>query len=274
MFRPRESHDQRILGERLVILPEPASLRFIHDTFGNCVGIARFLGEAAELSFESTVELDHRPWAPPGEVEAHDAEPYPVAYPPDELPDLMRSIEGAHPDPERVLAAWARRFVGAEGGGVLGLLSAMTHAIHREFRYAKRLDGGTQAPLDTLRRGSGTCRDFAVLMIEAARSLDLAARFASGYIYSGERHGRGRAGGGHTHAWARVYLPSHGWVDFDPTNGIVGSTDLIRVGIGRDARQTTPLSGVWTGNPWDYIGMEVEVDVRVKRPPAAIRRVA
>ncbi len=99
-------------------------------------------------------------------------------------------------------------------------------------------------------------------MIDAVRSLGLAARFVSGYIYSPYPGAPGRIGGGHTHAWVRVYLPACGWVEFDPTNGIVGNADLIRVAIARDPRQATPLHGTWSGDADDFLGMDVEVDVR------------
>ena len=141
----------------------------------------------------------------------------------------------------------------------------MTRAIHSEFRYGKRLEAGTQTPAHTLASKSGTCRDYAVLMIEAARSLGLAARFVSGYIYSSPRAEEAAwVGGGHTHAWVQVYLPSCGWVEFDPTNGIVGNKDLVRVAVVRDPRQAVPLSGTWDGEAGDYIGMEVEVDLRAE----------
>jgi transglutaminase-like putative cysteine protease len=103
-------------------------------------------------------------------------------------------------------------------------------------------------------------------MIEAVRSLGLAARFVSGYIYSPYVGGarRGRLGDGHTHAWVRVYLPACGWVEFDPTNGIVGNADLVRVAVARDPRQAVPLHGTWAGLRADYLGMDVEVDVRTE----------
>ena len=122
-----------------------------------------------------------------------------------------RSIERHYPDPDREVDRWARRFVRQDGPtDTLEMLSAMTHAIRREFTYIARENGGTQAPARTLKLGSGTCRDFAVLMIEAARSLGLAARFVSGYLYSPGRDGRSHVGGGATHAWVRVYLPGRG----------------------------------------------------------------
>jgi transglutaminase-like putative cysteine protease len=157
----------------------------------------------------------------------------------------------------------------------------MTRFIHANFIYRSRLETGTRTPQETLRLGSGSCRDFAVLMIEAVRSLGLAARYVTGYIHSPSPGAarKGSGGGGHTHAWARVYLPSCGWVDFDPTNGIVGNKDLIRVAVARSPRQVVPLHGVWDGAASDYLGMDVEVEIStdecaVARSPSRARAVA
>ena len=267
MFRPREGCDQRVLSSSLVVSPTPTQLRYVQDVFGNWVGIARFHGRASELSFESQIVLDHTPLPAfgdqPGEFDVY-TRGQPIAYASDDLPDLMQSIELQHDDPSGVVAAWAQRFVRPAGATRLPhLLAEMTQAIYADFRYGTRLEHGVQTPLTTLETKSGTCRDFAVLMIEAVRSLGLAAQFVSGYIHSPLRKlgPKTRTGGGHTHAWLRVYLPSCGWVEFDPTNGIVGNTDLIRVAVVRDPRQAAPLHGTWAGFPTDYLGMEVEVDV-------------
>lgn len=131
---------------------------------------------------------------------------------------------------------------------------------HARFTYLRREEPGTQDPISTLQMGTGSCRDFALLMMEAVRSLGLAARFVSGYLYVPAKDG-GHVGGGATHAWVEVYLPGAGWMEFDPTNGIIGNRDLIRVAVVRDPRQAVPLSGTWTGDPSDLIGMDVEVDV-------------
>jgi transglutaminase-like putative cysteine protease len=143
------------------------------------------------------------------------------------------------------------------------LLMTLTYAIKEGFSYERRMESGTQTPLHTLERRRGSCRDFAVLMMEAARTLGLAARFVSGYVYVPDRDsGEVRLGGGSTHAWCQVYLPGAGWVEFDPTNGIVGNRDLVRVAVARDARQAIPLSGSFFGNAEDEEGMEVSVTVR------------
>jgi transglutaminase-like putative cysteine protease len=153
------------------------------------------------------------------------------------------------------------------------LLASMTHAIHENLTYVAREESGIQDPVRTLRVGSGSCRDFAVLMMEAVRALGLAAHFVSGYLYVPETRRGGRVGGGATHAWLRVYLPGAGWVEFDPTNGVVGNNDLIRVAVVRDPRQAVPVSGSWTGFPSDALGMTVEVEVTAE-PGASARRKA
>lgn len=267
MFRPRESYDQRLLSCDLSITPTPDRLRFVHDVFGNCVGVADFSGRTKSLIFDSRVRLEHTPLAAfagvDGEIEIYDGVA-PFAYSDQDLPDLRVSMERSHPDPDGVVDQWARQFVRANGPTRLQtLLSDMTQAIYAGFKYRRRLEHGAQTPLETLALRSGTCRDYAVLMIEAVRSLGLAARFVSGYIYSPYAGPTtGRVGGGHTHAWVRVFLPACGWVEFDPTNGLVGNADLVRVAITRDHRQATPLHGTWSGAAEDFIGMEVEVDVQ------------
>jgi len=267
MLRPRDSHDQRNVDAHLDITPAPIDLRWFHDIFGNNVAIARFGGRARELVFTSTLRVDH------AYQDALDIEPAiedyarlcPFSYDPDDFSDLVRVIERHYPDPSRQLDRWARSFLNNDGPTeTWAMLAAMTHRIRRQFTYQVRQEAGIQPPATTLRLGTGTCRDFAVLMMEAVRCLGLAARFVSGYIYVPSRDVPGLPeynGGGNTHAWLQVFLPGAGWVEFDPTNGIVGSRDLIRVAVVRDPRQATPLSGSWTGSASDCLGMDVTIRV-------------
>ena len=142
------------------------------------------------------------------------------------------------------------------------LLMTMTYAIKEGFSYERREAPGVQTPLQTLERRRGSCRDFAVLMIEAARALGVAARFVSGYVYVPKGADEPvRLGGGATHAWCQIYLPGAGWVEFDPTNGLVGSKDLIRVAVARNPSQAAPLTGAYFGASGDEMGMEVTVEV-------------
>ncbi len=271
MLRPRDSYDQRLIETRLAITPEPADMRWVHDVFGNCVAIARFAGRAEELRFESVIRLDHSASnVLDFRIEEY-ATQYPFTYGAEDMPDLLRLVERQYLDPEHEVDRWAQQFLRHDGrSDTSELLAEMTRAIRRNMTYEAREESGIQDPVKTLRAGSGSCRDFAVLMIEAVRSLGLAARFVSGYLYVPEGRVRHRAGGGATHAWLEVYLPGAGWVEYDPTNGIVGNHDLVRVAVVRDPRQAIPISGTWTGFPSDHLGMTVEVEVTAEAESEAV----
>ncbi|THD44375.1 MAG: transglutaminase family protein [Bradyrhizobium sp.] len=264
MLRPRDSNDQRLLEASLDIEPKPQSLRWIHDVFDNCVAIANFAGTTRTLRVESNIALEHTPFEGPEALLEDRARFYPFAYDGDEMPDLARSIERHHADPSGELDRWVQRFLHQGRPTETGtLLMTLTYAIKEGLSYERRTARGTQSPLQTLASRRGSCRDFATLMMEAARALGFAARFVSGYLYvpngdGGERH----LGGGSTHAWCQIYLPGAGWVEFDPTNGIVGNRDLIRIAVAREAQQAIPLHGSYFGEAAAAEGMDVSVHVR------------
>ena len=262
MLRPRDGHDLRVLAGSLEIEPPPMSLRWIHDVFGNSVAIATFDERAETLTFVSTATVEHNPAEEFALTPDDPAYFYPFIYDNEEFPDLVQFIRPQYSDPNGELSAWARNFLDAEGPTpTFNILSDMTHGIREMFIYRKRHEQGTQPPLDTLQTRSGTCRDYALFMIEALRRLGIAARFVSGYLaIPGDRAHR-YAGGGSTHAWVQVYLPSAGWIEFDPTNGIVGNRDLIRVAVARDPRQAIPLHGTYLGSADAFVGMDVSIDV-------------
>jgi transglutaminase-like putative cysteine protease len=262
MFRPRDSFDQTLLSSDLAIHPPPQSVRWIHDVFGNCVALVSFSGRAKRLRFETNIRLEHSAQVEL-DLQIDDAAlTYPFAYDPEEAPDLERAIARHFPDPDDILGRFARQFLRPGQSTETGhVLMTLCYAIHESFTYARRLEHGTQTPLETLSLRRGTCRDFALLMMEAARALGMAARFVTGYIYVPDRDGSTTLGGGSTHAWCQVYLPGAGWVEFDPTNGIVGNRDLIRVGVARDPRQAVPLSGSYDGKAADFDDMTVQINV-------------
>jgi len=261
MFRPRDSFDQRLLECRLAIEPDPLEVRWIHDVFGNCVALVDFATSSSILRFDTTIRLDHTPEnAPDFRIEDY-ARSHPFAYDSDELPDLAPYIRRHHPE-DTEIDEWLTKFVATGASKPTGqLLMTLNEAIAEGFSYKRRTPRGTQTPAETLRLQEGTCRDFALLMMEAARSLGFAARFITGYVYVPDRDGPARLGGGSTHAWCQIYVPGSGWVEFDPTNGIVGNRDLIRVGVARTPQQAIPLSGTYWGETDDDLGMEVSVNV-------------
>ena len=264
MSRPRDSHDLRLLDTTLVIDPPASAIRWIHDVFGNSIAIATFSQPAQRLVFESGFRAEHFPT----QAQALDVESYatkfPFNYSADDAMDLAHTRDRHYADPEHKIDSWAKAVLEAtEGGATLAVLTAMTKAIKLQFEYKEREAFGVQSPLETLELGSGSCRDFAVFMMEAARSLGLAARFVSGYLYDEKLVGAasGLLGGGATHAWTQVFLPGAGWVEFDPTNALIGGRNLIRVAVARDASQAAPLIGSYSGTPEDFVSMSVEVQV-------------
>lgn len=262
MLRPRDGHDLRVLSGSLEISPLPMSLRWIYDVFGNSVAIATFDERAETLTFISTATVEHNPADEFALTPDDPAYFYPFVYDNEEFPDLVQFTRPQYGDPNGELSAWARNFLDAEGPTpTFNILSGMTHGIRKAFAYRKRHEHGTQHPLDTLQTRSGTCRDYALFMIEALRRLGIAARFVSGYIAIPADRAHGYVGGGSTHAWVQVYLPSAGWIEFDPTNGIVGTRDLVRVAVARDPRQAIPLHGTYLGSSDAFVGMDVNIQV-------------
>ena len=215
------------------ITPKPAHFRLLHDVFDNSVGVATFEGSTAELRFESVVTLEHFETLLPDYPLEEFAERYPFSYSEEDLPNLTRALVQHYPSED--VKHWVKRFLHPSGTtGTMSLLRSMTLAIKQDLVYTRRSEKGVQNPTETLRTGRGSCRDFAVLMMEAARSLGLAARFVSGYIFVPGANDAGTKGGGATHAWMQVYLPGAGWIDFDPTNSIIGNRNLIRVAVAWD----------------------------------------
>jgi transglutaminase-like putative cysteine protease len=239
--------------------------------FSNSIALITFDQAATELRFDSWIEIEHYGLHEPTFVTREHAATYPFRYDNDQVVDLLPTLQCHYPDPEGAVTAWARQFIEPGGGDTRDLLIRITHAIKAQFTYQRRAIHGTQTPTETLALGSGSCRDFALFMIEAVRSLGMAARFVSGYLYDPAMDGAGDGmlGSGATHAWVQVYLPGAGWVEFDPTNGLVGGAHLIRVAVARDPRQAVPLSGVYHGEAGDFIDIQVGVRVSAGMQPVA-----
>ncbi len=264
MTRPRDSHDLRLLDTALTIEPAAAQVRWIHDVFGNSTAIVNFEASAQTLTFTSDFHAEHYPAASQEITIEPYSSSFPFSYSASDAEDLGRTKERHYPDPEHRIDDWARALLQTvDRAGTLETLSAMTSSIKSSFGYAARDAEGVQTPLQTLELRSGSCRDFALFMMEAARSLGLAARFVSGYLYDEDKVDSGEklVGGGATHAWVQIYLPGAGWVEYDPTNALVGGRNLIRVAVTRDPSQAIPLSGTFKGAANAYQSMSVKVEI-------------
>lgn len=264
MFRPRESHDLRVIDATLTLSPT-AQTHWMYDVFTNSVCIARFEQPADTLFLQSSIVIDRYP-LDGREFPIEDfARTLPFSYPSSEVPDLGRTMERHYPDPDRQVTEWTRQFLN-HGMGTTStedFLLNLTRAIQAELTYEERHEPGIQTPVETLTKGNGSCRDYALLMMESARSVGLAARFVSGYLYDPALDGMASdtVGAGATHAWVQIYLPGAGWIEFDPTNGAHGGSNLVPVAVARDPAQAMPVSGTFKGNPDDFLDMTVEITV-------------
>jgi transglutaminase-like putative cysteine protease len=260
MLRPRESRDLRLMSHTLAISPS-AAVTWAHDVFGNAVAMATFTAMTDTLVIDSVADtlLNAAPW-PVFDIAAS-AISYPFRYSDDEWTDLGALATEQYPDQASRLSNWARGFIRSDPTDTLSLLKDLSVGVAEQIGYQSREVEGTQSPTQTLDRGWGSCRDFALLFVEATRSLGLGARIVSGYLHNPAQDRIGSAGAGSTHAWAEVYVPGAGWITFDPTNRSVGGFNLIPVAVARDIHQAIPVSGSFVGMTDAFQGMEVEVSV-------------
>ncbi|HSR56275.1 MAG TPA: transglutaminase family protein, partial [Alphaproteobacteria bacterium] len=238
-----------------------ATVTWAHDVTGNAVATATFNEPADTLVIDSVAELtlDVEEW-PVFEIAAS-ATNYPFLLSEDEMTDLGALRLQAYLDSAGELQGWAQGFVAGVGTDTLSLLKDISNGVAAQIKYEERDDEAAQTPVETLARGQGSCRDFAVLFVDAVRSLGFGARIVSGYMYDPTRDAVGSAGAGSTHAWAEVYVPGAGWIMFDPTNRSVGGFNLIPVAVARHIRQTMPVSGSFIGDATAFEALEVAVTV-------------
>ncbi|MFZ5780669.1 MAG: transglutaminase family protein [Pseudomonadota bacterium] len=255
LVRPREGHDIRIVGGRVEIDPTP-TMRFLRDVYGNSTAIFTFDQPADRLRIFIESELVYIRDNPFETLVDPAARFFPFQYAPEEQVELVPYRLPSYPYDAATLVEWLQGlYEPGQRIETVELLERLNRHIFRSFRYASRETAGVQLPSETIARGSGSCRDFAVLMMEAARQWGFAARFVSGYIQMGEgQHGA-------THAWTEVYLPGAGWQGFDPTNDKLAGREHIAVAVARAQEKAMPVSGSWFGPAEAFAGMDVSVEV-------------
>jgi transglutaminase-like putative cysteine protease len=255
MMRPREGHDARIARAWVKVEPR-AEVSWLRDTYDNSIAILTFLTASDTLSVESEVDVDLyydnlNEWP----ISPH-ARSFPFQYPPEEHIDLMVYRLPSYPYDGEMLQRWLQElYQPGQVVNTLDLLNNLNSHIYNSFKYDSRDALGVQLPNETLTRGSGTCRDFAVFMMEAARYWGFGARFVTGYIQLAEgQHGA-------THAWTEIYIPGAGWRGFDPTNNKLVGSEHIPVGVSREQEKASPFSGSWEGPSDAFERMTVSVQV-------------
>ena len=261
MLRPRESRDLRLISSHVTVAPA-AVVTWGQDVFGNAVATASaFQSSFDTLSIDSIAELELEASAWPVFDIAAEAIFFRFRYTDDEWTDLGALTIPQYADPEGRLRNWTRAFVGGNPTDTLALLKDLNAGISAWISYQSRDDEGVQSPTETLDRGWGSCRDFAVLFVEAARSLGFGARIVSGYLFNPDQKMLGSTDEGATHAWAEVYVPGAGWITFDPTNRGVGGSNLVPVAVARNIWQAMPVRGSYSGAPDAFLAMAVQVFV-------------
>lgn len=255
MLRPREGHDLHIQRGRFEISPE-AKVRWMRDVYDNSVAVLTFLAPAGRLRVHSEVDVllfsDEVLDCPVDATATH----FPFFYSPEDQVEVGSYRLPSYPHNSGTMISWLRELY--EPGQCIPtrqLLHRLNSRIHDTLRYEHRDEPGVQTPGETLAQGSGSCRDYAVLMMEAARSWGMAARFVTGYV-------RMEAGQhGSTHAWTEVYLPGAGWLGYDPTNNKLAGREHVPAGVAREQEKAAPLTGTWSGPAGAYDRMEVIVRV-------------
>lgn len=269
MLSPRGAHALRLISAELSCEPA-AEIEWTQDVFGNLIATASFPSPAERLVITNHVIVEQTAAAWPVRKIAPHAHRYPFDYSDAERIDLGALLAPEHADRDGKLAAWAQAQVLGADTDTLSLLQDVNAAARIGMTYVTREEVGTQSPLETLRLGSGSCRDLATLFIEAVRHLGFGARAVSGYVFDPPMPDdpAGSAGQhGATHAWAEVYLPCAGWVALDPTNGRMGEAHLVPVAVGRSIAQLIPVAGEYVGTADAFLGMTVEVTVSTTGRP-------
>ncbi len=255
MMRPREGHDVRVVQALVQIEPE-AHVRWLRDIEGNSVAVLTFADSAECLRLHSEVDVDLSDDHPIACLIEPAARSFPFPYAPDEQVELVPYRLPSYPYDGPALHEWLRElYTPGQLIDTFELLNRLNSHIFESLRYQSRDDPGVQLPHESLRLGSGSCRDYAVLMMEAARCWGFGARFVTGYVQMADgQHGA-------THAWTEIYLPGAGWHGFDPTNNKLVGAEHISVGVAREQMKASPLSGSWDGPSGAFERMEVSVQV-------------
>jgi transglutaminase-like putative cysteine protease len=256
MMRPREGHGLRL--ERCSFDISPSfRLRWIRDHYENNIGLVEFSDEAMELVFDCKFIvqiLERNPFdfiLPPEVTE------YPFYYEHELFSEIQPLTSSIYVRDTERMRQWLDRFWSpGKTVGTLELLQELNLSIYRTFKYQRRESKGVQSPAETLKSKSGSCRDFATLFIEACRSLGLAARFVSGYLYSSAIAGKMSM-----HGWTEVYLPVAGWIGFDPSWGVLADSHYIPVAVSRHSEHAPPISGSYFGSSKSFLKSQVDLYV-------------
>ncbi len=255
MIRPRSGHDIRIDQASLNISP-PHRVLWQRDIYGNSVAVVHFEEMTSQLDIRSDVVVQHFEAEPLNFLVDEKAVMFPFYSDLDERVEMIPYQMLCFPGDSNIMRDWLGQFwLPGQTIETYVLLDNINKTIARNIVYGMREEPGVQRPAETLKKGTGSCRDTATLFIEACRFFGLAARFVSGYLHCPQT----AIGHGSTHAWAEVYLPGAGWKGFDTTSGIVAGHDHIAAAVTRHPADAPPVSGSYSGAAGTSSRMHVEV---------------
>lgn len=250
-LRPRDTHRQTCHSNDISITPAPALRRDRIDFFGNHMSWFSVQEPHVGLRVESRSEVD---------VSSADVSPQLKRIPWEEAASLLITrrdsgaldarqftFDSAYIPRSKELADYARPSF-TDGRSLHDAVLELTQRIYQEFKFQTGATTVGTPILDVLRERHGVCQDFAHLQIGCLRSLGLAARYVSGYLLTQPPSGGPRlTGADASHAWVSVYFPDFGWLDLDPTNGVIPSLGHVTVGWARDYDDISPVKGVIVG---------------------------
>ncbi|MEM7698591.1 MAG: transglutaminase family protein [Verrucomicrobiota bacterium] len=256
VLRPRESHFEQLESMQIETQP-PAKLQWFQDVFGNVIANARFDRPADQLVIRSEFVIAKKSAPGWSRSDSERGERFPVFYAGIEETATQVYRQSVYPPEVEKIRQWVNGMNLLPPLGQRGhIFTRLAEVIHQTIAYQRREVAGVQSPLETLRLTTGSCRDTAVLMMEAGRALGFATRFVSGYLESDNS----KVGRGSTHAWTEIYFPDRGWVGYDPSIGQPVGSGHVAVAVSHHPRGVMPISGSFDTHGHTAQPMQVAIE--------------
>lgn len=263
-LQPRQTDRQSLVSYSLTVAPNPPLRSDRLDFFGNPFTwfTIQEPHDVLKIVARSEVQLNvggpsAELWSPPWEQVA---EALVRRREPDLLDARQYVFNSRYVSAHEELAAYARLSF-TPGRPMMDACTDLTHRIYADFTFDSGATTVGTPVLDVLRHRHGVCQDFAHLQIGCLRSLGLAARYVSGYLLTHPEEGKSRlVGADASHAWLSAFFPDIGWIDFDPTNGLLPSNEHITIAWARDYDDISPVRGVVVGGLRHSLAVSVNVE--------------
>jgi transglutaminase-like putative cysteine protease len=267
MLFPIKDENQEVKHQRLSITGEPV-VEMYKDYYGNDVGSFMNILPHTELMINSTITIVTKP----------------VVFPTDETIaatqwDYLQTIKNTIPFidflKQEIVTALPEVLTIANAGfyksvSVFTAVLQLTEYVYKNFKYIKGITSVTTTVDEIWTLKAGVCQDFAHILLSMLRLLGIPARYVSGYVCPHDNNLRGE---GATHAWVEAYIPFYGWLGVDPTNNCIVSELHVRLAIGRNFSDCSPVKGTYKGTAKQSLEVGVSVvheDGNISKEVAAI----